>query len=92
MPCAYCTRIKLQCKYPSSRPSVDAAEDDDLAARVRSVERALQSLEKKITHIGNLLQVGQEPSNGRHQSTEHDCGTPVVSNHQKKIALALLLY
>ncbi|TFB02988.1 Transcription factor vrtR1 [Trichoderma ghanense] len=67
LPCAYCTRIKLQCRYPSSRSNRDAAEDGDLAARVLSVEQALQSLERKITHIGDLLQAIPDLSNRRHE-------------------------
>ncbi|ETS07241.1 hypothetical protein M419DRAFT_69988 [Trichoderma reesei RUT C-30] len=72
LPCAYCTRIKLQCRYPSSRPNGDAAEDDDLAARVRSVEQALQFLEQKMTHIADLLRLSPAPSTRQHGNFAQD--------------------
>ncbi|KAH6609157.1 hypothetical protein Trco_002503 [Trichoderma cornu-damae] len=60
LPCAYCTRTKLQCTYPSWRPNRNAAAEGDLAVRVQSIESALKSLEHKITHIGSLLHVDSE--------------------------------
>ncbi|KAL7944845.1 hypothetical protein V8C42DRAFT_323900 [Trichoderma barbatum] len=82
LPCAYCTRTKLQCTYPSKRPNTITDEGGDLATRVQSIECALQSLEQKITHIGNL--VNQQSSNRRDRSEKHH-RFPIDTTHDLSI-------
>ncbi|KAL6701634.1 fungal-specific transcription factor [Trichoderma pleuroticola] len=72
LPCAYCTRTKLQCKYPSRRQNIVSDEDDDLANRVHSIECALKSLDQKVTHIGSKLQVSLEASSRQSRSERDD--------------------
>ncbi|KAK6448822.1 hypothetical protein FP744_10005072 [Trichoderma asperellum] len=72
LPCSYCARIKLQCSYPSWRPNRSNHGESDLAAKVQSLECTLQSLEQKITRIGNLLNANPElPIRQDHAEREH---------------------
>lgn len=83
LPCAYCTRTKLQCTYPSRRPQILHDEESALATRVQSIGCALKSLEQKVTHIGSLLQVSPETSNIQgHCEQGHQ--SPLVRIQQSK--------
>ncbi|KAL6801431.1 fungal-specific transcription factor [Trichoderma sp. SZMC 28013] len=72
LPCAYCTRTKLQCKYPSRRQNIGTDEEGGLANRVHSIECALKSLDQKVTHIGSKLQVSPEASSRQSHSERDD--------------------
>ncbi|QYS96906.1 Zn(2)-C6 fungal-type domain-containing protein [Trichoderma simmonsii] len=91
LPCAYCTRTKLQCKYPSRRQNIGTDEEGDLANRVHSIECALKSLDQRVTHIGSMLQnAAPNPScptasssrnNLQVQQSQNDTSTRVLRSH-----------
>lgn len=78
LPCSYCARIKLKCSYPSWRPNRDNPGESDLAAKVQALESTLQSLEQKITRIGDLSHVNTEFPNGQDRA-ERELQSPIVS-------------
>lgn len=78
LPCSYCARIKLKCSYPSWRPNRDNPGESDLAAKVQALESTLQSLEQKITRIGDLSHVNTELPNGQDRA-ERELQSPIVS-------------
>lgn len=85
LPCSYCARIKLQCSYPSWRPNRSNHGESDLAAKVQSLECTLQSLEQKITRIGNLLNANPEPpSRQDHAEREHQFSIVRIRQNQRK--------
>lgn len=78
LPCSYCARIKLKCSYPSWRSNRGNPGDSDLAAKVQALESTLQSLEQRITRMGDLSHVNAElPSRQEHTEREHQ--SPIVS-------------
>lgn len=83
LPCSYCARIKLQCSYPSWRPNRGIPGESDLAAKVQALECTLQSLEQKITRIGDLSHVSAELSS-RQDHTEREHQFPIVSIRQNQ--------
>ncbi|KAL6794067.1 fungal-specific transcription factor [Trichoderma sp. SZMC 28012] len=91
LPCAYCTRTKLQCKYPSRRQNIGPDEEGDLANRVHSIECALKSLDQRVTHIGSMLQhaapslsystASSSRNNLQVQQSQKDTSTRVLRSH-----------
>lgn len=86
LPCAYCTRTKLQCKYPSRRQNIGPDEEGDLANRVHSIECALKSLDQRVTHIGSMLQVSLEAAS-RQSHNEHEYQSYIARVQQRPKSL-----
>ncbi|KAL7904560.1 fungal-specific transcription factor [Trichoderma velutinum] len=81
LPCAYCTRTKLQCKYPSRRQNIVTDEEGDLAIRAHSIECALKSLDQKVTHIESMLQMSLETSSRQsHSERDYQLFTDAAQN------------
>ncbi|KAL7781179.1 fungal-specific transcription factor [Trichoderma afarasin] len=91
LPCAYCTRTKLQCKYPSRRQNIGTDEEGDLANRVHSIECALKSVDQRVTYIGSMLQhaapslpystASSSRNNLQEQQSQNDTSTRVLRSH-----------
>ncbi|KAL4922089.1 hypothetical protein BDW62DRAFT_197325 [Aspergillus aurantiobrunneus] len=55
-PCSYCTRVRVNCRYPSPRQPAD----DNALARVASLESKLLVVEKRLSQIVEPMDQGNE--------------------------------
>ncbi|KAF3390383.1 Bikaverin cluster transcription factor bik5 [Penicillium rolfsii] len=78
IPCSYCVKIKIKCRYPapkssSNRDGNSSLSNEVLSARINGIENTLQSFDHSIAQIWNLLQQNHPPSRlsgDGHQSPE----------------------
>lgn len=61
IPCSYCVKVKIKCRYPTSKSASKKGESSSLgneiqSARIDSIENTLQTLERRISQISEILQ------------------------------------
>jgi hypothetical protein len=58
LPCAYCTRTRIECTYPPKPTDREAVSSDDpLLARVERLEGILQSLQSDLAPVRHRLPI-----------------------------------
>ncbi|GFF53264.1 uncharacterized transcriptional regulatory protein C139.03 [Aspergillus udagawae] len=85
LPCAYCTRTRIECTYPPKPTEREAvsSEHDPLLARVERLEGILQSLQSDLAQVRHRLLISSnncQEHQGDHvgSAVEHDlrCSSP----------------
>lgn len=74
IPCSYCVKVKINCRYPAAKSSPNKGEtpnpsNEVLSARIDGVENTLQTLEQSISQIWELLRESHPPSS---RGQDHD--------------------
>jgi hypothetical protein len=67
IPCSYCVKVKIKCRYPApkSLPNKDRNSSlsiEVLSARIDGIENTLQSFEHSISQFWDLLQQNHSSS------------------------------
>lgn len=67
IPCSYCVKVKIDCRYPAPKSSPNkggtpSLSNEVLSARIDGVENTLQTLERSIYQIWELLRQSHPPS------------------------------
>lgn len=67
IPCSYCVKVKIKCRYPAPKSTPNkvgssSLSNEALSARIDGIENSLQSFEHSISQIWELLQQPHPPS------------------------------
>jgi len=67
IPCSYCVKVKVRCRYPapksiSNKDRNSSLSNEVLSARINGIENTLQCLEHSISQVWGLLQQNHPPS------------------------------
>lgn len=66
VPCSYCVKVKVKCRYPvpkaSNKSETLGLTNEALSARIDGLESSLRSFEHRISQIWELLQHNYSPS------------------------------
>lgn len=74
IPCSYCVKVKIKCRYPIPKSASEKGESSSLGneiqtARIDSIENTLQTLERRISQISEVLQQTHATSSSSHYDT-----------------------
>jgi hypothetical protein len=84
IPCSYCVKVKIKCRYPASnsvsnKDRNSSSSNEVLSARINGIENTLHSFEHSISQIWDLLQQNHPPARSGGNCCQ-SCDTLVVND------------